>query len=172
MVFRGCVLFGVAIVVVQAQWFAGAGGGVSTLSADGQTRIDNAATAISLYKPENGLSAHAFAGRHLNNYFSLQGSYMWNRNMLGITGSRIANGVEATFQRDYRSRSQSVAGEGLVYFRPRGSRFRPYLSGGLGLVNFSAAANSGSANRVLPKSSCIFMSLKRFGSEALPGIES
>ena len=76
MVFRGCVLFGVAIVVVQAQWFAGAGGGVSTLSADGQTRIDNAATAISLYKPENGLSAHAFAGRHLNNYFSLQGSYL------------------------------------------------------------------------------------------------
>ena len=142
MVFRGCVLLGVTIVALPAQWFAGGGGGVSTLSADGQTRIDNTATAISLYKPENGLSAHAFAGRHLNNYFSVQGSYTWNRNAFGITGSRLSNGAEATFQRDYRSRSQSVAGEGLVYFRPRASRFRPYLSGGLGFVNFSAAARA------------------------------
>ncbi len=142
MVFRGCVLLAVAIGVVPAQWFGGGGGGVSTLSADGQTRIDNTATAISLYKPENGPSAHAFAGRHLYNYFSLQGSYSWNRNAFGITGSRLANGAEATFQRDYRSRSHSAAGEALFYFRPRGSRFRPYLSGGLGLVNFSAAARA------------------------------
>jgi len=142
MVFRGCILFGVAFTGVQAQWFAGAGGGVSTLSADGQTRIDNSATAISLYKPENGASAHAFAGRHLNDYFSLQGSYTWNRNMLGLTGSRVANGAEATFQREYRSSSHNAAGEAMVYFRPRASRFRPYLSGGFGVFNISATASA------------------------------
>jgi hypothetical protein len=142
MICRGCFLFGAAMVVGSAQWFAGAGGGISTLSADGQTNIDNAITAISLYKPENGPSAHAFAGRHLNNYFSLQGNYTWNRNTLSLTGSRLANGAEATFQQDYRGRSHTAAGEGLIYFRARASRFRPYLSGGVGLVNFNAKAGA------------------------------
>ena len=142
MKFRRYVLYCAAITALPAQWFAGGGGGVSTLSADGQTRIDSSITAISLYKPENGPSAHAFAGRHFNNYFSLQASYTWNRNALSLTGSRLANGAEATFQQNYRGRSHSAAGEGLVYFRPRRSRFRPYLSGGLGFVNFSAAAGA------------------------------
>lgn len=142
MVFRGWVLYGVMMMGLHGQWFVGAGAGVSTLSADGQTRIDNAATAISLYKPENGPSAHAFIGRQVSNYFSLQGSYTWNRNALSLTGSRVANGVEATYQQNYRSRSHSAAGEGLLYFRPRASRFRPYLSGGFGLVNFNATAGA------------------------------
>ena len=141
MVLRGCVLF-LAAAAAQAQWFAGAGGGISTLSADGQTRIDNAATAISLYKPENGPSAHVFAGRHLNNYVSLQGSYTWNRNTLSLTGSRLSIGTEATFQQNYTARSNTAGAEALLYFRPRSSRFRPYLSGGPGIARLDAKAGA------------------------------
>ncbi|MFN0101196.1 MAG: outer membrane beta-barrel protein [Bryobacteraceae bacterium] len=142
MILRGCVLFWVAAGALQGQWFVGAGGGISTLSADGQTRIDDDATAISLYKPENGPTAHVFAGRDVNDYFSLQGSYTWNRNALGLTGARLAAGAESTFQQDYRSRSQAAAAEGLLYFRGRASRFRPYLSGGLGVVRLDATAGA------------------------------
>jgi hypothetical protein len=141
MLFRGCG-FLLAAAMLHGQWFVGVGGGISTLSADGQTRIDNTATAISLYKPENGPSLHAFAGRHLNDYFSVQASYTWNRNALGITGSRIASGIESTFQQEFRSRTHAGAAEGIVYFRPRASRFRPYLSGGLGLVHLAATAGA------------------------------
>lgn len=142
MILRASVWFSVATVGLQAQWFAGAGAGISTLSADGQTRIDDSATAISLYKPENGPSINAIAGRHVHDYFSLQASYTWNRNALSLTGSRIVSGAESTFQQDYRSRSHAVAAEGLVYFRRRTSRIRPYVSGGFGVVRTSASAGA------------------------------
>lgn len=124
--------------MAPAQWFAGAGGGISTLSADGQTRIDGAVTAVSLYKPENGPSVHLFGGRHLRDYFSLQASYTWNRNAIGITGTRVASGVEATFQQEFRVRMHTTAVEGLIYFRPRASRLRPFLSGGAGVARTAA----------------------------------
>jgi hypothetical protein len=127
---------------LTAQWFAGGGGGISTLSADGQTRIDGASTGISLYKPENGLSAHGFVGRHVREYFSVQGSYTWNRNALSLTGSTVANGVEATYQQDYKSQSHGVAAEAMAYFRPRGSRIRPYVAGGLGLMHMGATGGA------------------------------
>lgn len=132
----------VAGLALHAQWFAGAGGGVATLSADGATRIDAGETAVSLYKPENGPVVHVFAGRHLHDYFSIQGSYTWNRNAAAITGTRFGGGEEATFERVYQTRSQSVAVEGMIYFRRRGERFRPYLSGGAGVARMAAEAVS------------------------------
>ena len=110
------------------------------MSADGQTRISGTETAISLYKPENGPVLHMFAGRDLTNYFSVQGSVTRNSNAFSVTGSRTAAGVEATFQQDYRLRSLSGGGEGMFYFRPRSSRFRPYLSGGVGFASLRATA--------------------------------
>ena len=140
--FRVWVLAGVAGLCLQGQWFAGGGGGISTLSADGQTRISGTETAISLYKPENGPVFHFFAGRDLTNYFSVQGSFTRNTNSFGITGTRTAAGVEATFQQEYQMRSMSGGGEGMFYFRPRTSRFRPYLSGGVGMTRFRATAGA------------------------------
>lgn len=141
MIFRGCG-FLLAAAMLPGQWFAGAGGGISTLSADGQTRIDSASTAISLYKPENGPSLHTFAGRHLHNYFSLQASYTWNRNAVAITGSRFAAATESTFQQDFRATTHTAAAEGLLYFRPLPSRVRPYVAGGFGFVHTAATAAS------------------------------
>lgn len=139
---RVLMLIGVTGLSLQGQWFAGGGGGISTLSADGQTRINGAETAISLYKPENGAVIHVFGGRDMANYFSVQGSLTRNSNAFSVTGSRTAAGVEATFQQDYRLRSLSGGGEGMFYFRPRSSRFRPYLSGGVGFASLRASAGA------------------------------
>ena len=63
----------------QERFFAGAGGGVATISADARFEVPNQAAA-SGYKPQNGPVFSFFAGVHLNDYLSFQGSYTWNRN--------------------------------------------------------------------------------------------
>ncbi len=139
---RGIGLLMGVTAVSYGQWYAGGTAGFSTISADGQTVINGSSTAVSLYKPENGPAVQLFVGRHWREYLSTQGSYSWNRNPLQFTGARIEGGQEATFEQKRSSRQNVVTGEGLIYFRPRSSRFRPYVLGGLGMVNVSSAAGA------------------------------
>jgi hypothetical protein len=135
------LLFGLVLAGAgRAQWYAGAMGGLSTLSADGRTIITTESTAISLYKPENGPSLHLFAGKHWREYLSVQGSYVWNRNALQFTETRVEGGRESTFEQKRTSAQSAFSADGLIYFRPRSSRFRPYVSGGLGMVRLSSSA--------------------------------
>jgi len=128
-----------AHVHAQRNFFAGGYAGVSTLSADARTDVTTSGAQFSSYKPENGLTAVGFAGRHFNDWVSVMGSYGWNRNSLllasGETGP-VANAIS----RAYRASMHTVIGEALIYFRPRRSRIRPYLSAGAGVVNTSAAS--------------------------------
>ena len=120
------------VCVSQGQWYAGGMGGLSTLSADGRTVITRDSTAISLYKPENGAALSLFAGKHWREYLSVQGMYVWNRNALQFTETLVEGGRETTFEQKRTSSQNAGSVDGLLYFRPRASRFRPYVSGGLG----------------------------------------
>ncbi len=142
MILRG-MLFGLGMVCAShGQWYAGGMGGLSTLSADGRTIITQESTAISLYKPENGASLHLFAGKHWREYLSVQGSYVWNRNALQFTETRVEGGQETTFEQKRTSSQNAGSLDGLIYFRPRASRFRPYVAGGLGMVRVSSEAGA------------------------------
>lgn len=140
MILRGFGLLMGLAAVSYGQWYVGGMAGLSTLSADGQNVFTGSSTSISSYKPENGAAVQLFAGRHWREYFSTQGSYSWNRNALKFSGTRVEGGQEVTFEQARSSRQNVVTGEGLIYFRPRASRFRPYVLGGLGMVHAGSAA--------------------------------
>ncbi len=65
------------------------------------------------------------------------GSYGWNRNSLLLASGQTGSSSNA-ISREYRSSMHTVIGEGLLYFRPRRSKIRPYLSAGAGVVNVDA----------------------------------
>ncbi len=111
------------------QYFVSALGGISTISADAATHLDSA-NAVSLYKPENGPALNLAGGIHLNDWFSLQANYVWNRNDLTVT--EVAG--LASFEQDRHSSQHAAIADLLLYFRPRSSHIRPYLSAGSGLV--------------------------------------
>jgi len=127
-----------AAIYPQGANFAGAAIGASTLSADGRSILDAAGAAVSLYKPENGFTLLLFGGRHLNDFFSFQASYGWNRNDLTLTSVQVMTGVERSYEQSYAAGHHTVAGELMLYFRPRSSLFRPYLSAGPGLAYLSS----------------------------------
>lgn len=52
--------------LAQSRFFAGALGGISTLSADGKSIVQPPVLSSSSYKPENGPTIDAFAGAHWN----------------------------------------------------------------------------------------------------------
>lgn len=125
----------------EGLWFAGGFVGVSTLSADANSEINGAAR-LSQYKPENGLTAMGFLGRHLSDYFSVQGSYGWNGNDVGLLAA--TTGVGSLYvSRGYRSRMDTAMAEGMLYFRNRESGVRPYLSAGAGFTRLRAEAPDG-----------------------------
>src|SRR5438552_19002805 len=74
-----CCLFP-AVLRAQRQYYAGALGGVATLSSAGQAAVTASSAAASPYSTRNGAALNLFAGLHLSNCVSLQGNYMWNRN--------------------------------------------------------------------------------------------
>lgn len=127
----------------QEGFFAGGYYGVSTLSADGRTEITSSGASFSAYKPENGRTAAGFAGRHINDFFSVMGSYGWNRNSVVLTSGE-ATGSPAVISQAYRSNMHTFLGEGMLYFRSRRSRIRPYLSAGAGIAHTAAAARGNS----------------------------
>jgi hypothetical protein len=106
-------------------------GGISTLSAD--ARVEGSPPGrSSAYKPENGPALMLFGGRHFTEYFSAQLSYGWNRNDALFSGSDLAS--FSSFDLPARIAQHTVVAETMVYFRPRASRLRPYLSAGPGVV--------------------------------------
>ncbi len=119
----------------QTHAYAGAIGGVSTLSADAGSKITAQGLSLSSYAPANGGALNLFAGTHLHDYFSLQANYIWNRNDLVLNSSSGTG----TFYQETRSSSQNAGTiDFLIYFRRRSSRIRPYLGTGGGVVHLSS----------------------------------
>ncbi len=117
----------------QSPYYAGALGGVSALSADGSHSFAPGVTSTSLYKPENGPLLSLFAGVHLNDYLSVQGNYVWNRNDVTLVSlTAPARGDATAYEQARASRQHGVFGDLLLYFRNRKSWVRPYLSAGVG----------------------------------------
>ena len=118
--------------------YAGVLGGVSTRSGGARSVLTPTQTAISLYSPENGLALGLLVGRHLSDYLTLQAHYVWKRNALTLTSATFSPGGRAAFPETRGSSQQSLIGDVLVYFRKRGSRLRPYLSVGTGVIHLSS----------------------------------
>jgi len=133
--------------------YFGVMGGVSTLSADSRTALDSSSATTSSYKPENGPTADVYGGLHWSNYFSVQGDYLWNRNLLtldSLAASMTGAGTRL-YERTFQSRQHAAFGSALLYFRPRSSWVRPFLSVGTGVVHFTAEPRSaGIVNGISP----------------------
>lgn len=143
--------------------FVGGAFGVTTLSADGQTAITTTGSMVSLYKPENGITGRFFYGRHLSNYFSVQGTYTLNRNLLTLTSLATSAGQESVYEQTRSSTQQMVGAEAMAYFRPRSSALRPYLSFGGGASHFASSAQRVTVQRgSLPVPPAAFTAAKPF----------
>lgn len=113
-----------------AQTYVGALGGIATLFADAGSQRTAQELNLSSYAPANGGALDLLVGMHVHNYFSVQANYIWNQNDL-VLNSSSRTGV---FYQQARSSSQNaVIFDGLVYFRQRDSRIRPYLAIGAGI---------------------------------------
>ena len=124
----------------EGRTYAGALGGISTLSADHRSEISATSSAISAYKPENGPTFNVFMGRHLNNYLTVQGSYGWNRNDLALGSLSISEAGQNTYEQSRSSSQHAAFADLLLYFRNLRSRVRPYLSVGTGWVHLESTA--------------------------------
>jgi hypothetical protein len=135
--------------------YAGAIGGIATLSADaGSERVAQGLN-LSSYAPSNGGALDLFLGADVHDYFSVQGDFIWNRNSLRLNAANSA--TRAFYQEDRSSSQEAGIFSLLVYFRPRTSRIRPYLAVGGGLLHLSSAADrvvvsSGGAVAIPPAS--------------------
>ena len=122
----------------QNEFYGGLQAGVSTLSGDAASSLSVGAADFSSYNPQNGIALSAIFGRDLSEYVSLQADYVYNRNPLTLASGAFSNGTLSSYQEVRGSSQQSVIGDALVYFRPRQSQLRPYLSVGTGIVHFSS----------------------------------
>src|SRR5688572_24485085 len=122
----------------QPRFFGGGVAGIATLSADGQTSITADSVAFSTYRPFNGGALNIFAGTHLNEFVSLQGNYLWNRNRITVTSSRASSDSLVVHEEKRESSQNSAVLDFLLYFRNRESWARPYLSVGSGVVRFKS----------------------------------
>lgn len=118
--------------------YAGAVGGIATLSADGRSLLSGSDGEVSLYKPENGAALNIFAGWDFSDYASLQGNYIWNQNDLSLVSTAFGPGGTKDYQQARRSQQNSAMADLLVYFRRRKSPVRPYLSVGTGLISLKS----------------------------------
>jgi hypothetical protein len=133
--------------------YAGAAGGFAILSADGRSQVGTTSAAVSQYKPETGSALNLFVGRHLSDYLSVQGNYLWNGNDLVLTAASFSSNSQAAYQESRTSSQHSFITDLLVYFRDRESWVRPYLSAGVGCVHLSSTqrrVDSLSGGAVLP----------------------
>lgn len=117
--------------------FAGAIGGIATLSADAGSQRAAQGLNLSSYAPSNGGALNLFAGADVHDYFSLQGDFIWNSNQLRLNSSAASG---AFYQQDRGSSQQAAIFGVLIYFRQRSARIRPYLGGGAGVAHLSSAA--------------------------------
>jgi hypothetical protein len=132
-----CCLFLTSGLLAAAQTspYAGAIGGIATLSADAGSQGSAQELNLSSYAPRNGGALDVFAGVHLDNYFSVQANYIWNRNSLRLNSTSSSGSF---YQEDRSSVEQAAVFDLLVYFRHRSSRIRPYLGTGTGVVHLSS----------------------------------
>ncbi len=146
---RRVLFIATLILMAPAVWgqryFLSALGGVSTLSADATAQV-SALNTVSLYKPENGPALNLAGGVHLSDWFSLQGNYIWNRNDLTIT--EVAGG--ASYEQQRHSSQHAAIADLLLYFRPRSSRIRPYLSAGSGLLWLRSSVPGSASGTLAP----------------------
>ncbi len=134
------VLLSAIFASAEVTPYAGAIGGISTLSADAGAQATGTSLSLSSYSPDNGPALNVFVGLHLHNYFSVQADYIWNRNDLLLSSTSSASN---TFYQQERSSSQNAAvADFLIYFRRRGSRIRPYLGTGGGLLHLTSTAGA------------------------------
>lgn len=109
----------------------------------GAAALSNAATATpsppsaSNYDSKVGPAFNGAIGYHWNDWISLQARYIWNRNQ--IVSTEVSGGNLR--QIGLTGKQYAVASEILVYFRPRSSRIRPFLSAGPAWVRFSSQDN-------------------------------
>ena len=133
---------GTATLRAQDSNFVGFQTGISTVSADARSVVSGTSTSISLYKPENGPTFKSVAGRHLNDYLSLQATYGWNRNTLRLTSSESSDDRNAFYEQTRSATQHTALAEFLVYVRKKGKTVRPYLSVGLGAIHFNSGAST------------------------------
>jgi hypothetical protein len=126
-------------ILAQAQVYAGALGGVATLSGDARSVLSSDSAAFSSYDPVNGGTVEVLVGKHFSDYFTIQADYIWNGNGLTLTSAAFSNGTQQGYRETRHSSQQSLIGDLLVYFRNRDNRLRPYLSAGTGLVHFGSS---------------------------------
>jgi hypothetical protein len=126
--------------------FVGALFGIATLSADGGVTTAPPNAALSNYEPQNGLTLNVFAGAHLAEYFSLQGSYMGNRNDLTLVSSFVTPQGGGFYEQRRTSAQHAVVADALIYFRRIDNRVRPYLGTGLAIVRFNASVIDSTSN--------------------------
>ncbi len=132
------LLGGMPNAFAQSQFYGGLQAGVSTLSGDAASTLNARTADFSSYNPQNGIALSTIFGRNISEYVSLQADYIYNRNRLMLASGAFSNGTLNSYQEVRGSSQQSVIGDVLVYFRPRQSRLRPYLSVGTGVVHFSS----------------------------------
>jgi hypothetical protein len=131
--------------------YAGVIGGVATISADGGAQTTGPGLNLSSYAPSNGGALNGFAGLPVHKYFSVQIDYIWNQNSLQLNSAKSDNNV--FYQEERSSTQQALIFDGLLYFRDRRSRIRPYLGTGVGTAHLSSTATqlvTAGGNPVLP----------------------
>ena len=114
-------------------YFIGLIAGSSQLSGDPTTIVTNESFATSNYKPATGPAVNVFAGVHLREYLTLQANYTWNRNGVTLFAAEGTPTESRFYEQPHVATQHTLIGDVLVYFRERGIRIRPYLSGGVGL---------------------------------------
>ena len=130
------LLLGLALTLsclAQPAWYVAGLGGIATLSGDTR-RPASSPIAVAFYEPENGAAWNLAAGRHLNDWFSVQGNYIGNRNRLEWTyfGDNLRTSIP------YRTAQHAGVADLLLYFRGRRDWIRPYLSAGIGAAHTRA----------------------------------
>jgi hypothetical protein len=120
----------------EERFFAGALGGIATLSADARFDVPER-SAASGYKPENGSCFSPVAGYHATDFVTFQVSYIWNRNNVRY------HAVSDVSFHDQPARTSHQAGiaDAMLYFRRRDQWARPYLAAGTGLAWLSSEAS-------------------------------
>ncbi len=149
-----CICLPGASGLAQVIPYIGTMGGVATLSAAAGSQLSAQGLSASSYSPDNGGALNLFAGVHLHDYFSVQGNYIWNQNDFVLSSTSSGSGI---FYQEKRTSSQhAVVGDFLIYFRRRGSRIRPYLGTGFGMIHLSSTEErlvASGGNPILPPAS-------------------
>ncbi|BDC49218.1 hypothetical protein F183_A15340 [Bryobacterales bacterium F-183] len=111
-----------------AQVFVSAQGGAAAIS--NGAAVSASPVAAASYDSKPGAAFAASAGYLFNDWIGAESVYSFNRNR--ILTSEVAG--SSLNQREFTAKQHSWTFEAMLYFRPRTSRIRPYLSAGPSLV--------------------------------------